>query len=91
MITTPDRPCDVIRRHLSESGMTQGQLAQRLGVDPRYASNLLRGRIGISADMAVKLAAAFEGMTAEEWGRVQSDYEIAKARERADNGGVYTS
>lgn len=90
MIATPERPCDVIRRYLSDSGLTQGQFAQRLGVDPSYASKLLRDQFGIGPDMALKLAKAFPETEPEFWGRLQSDYEIAKAREKADNGEVAT-
>jgi antitoxin HigA-1 len=44
-------------------------------------NNLVNGRAGISAEMAVRLAAAFGG-GAEAWLRMQVNYELAQVKRR---------
>ena len=46
-------------------------------------SNLVNGRSGVSADMAIRLSKAF-GSTPETWIRMQAAYDIARAQQRAD-------
>ena len=50
--------------------------AQRIGVTRVTLSNLLNGKNGVSADMAVRLAAALGG-NAESWLHVQAQYDLA--------------
>ena len=55
------------------------RLAQSLGVNPQRVSDIVLGKTGISADMAVRLAAFF-GSSAEFWMNLQSAYELVEAR-----------
>ena len=55
--------------------------AKALGVTRQTLNNLVNGKAGISAEMAVRLAAAFGG-GAEAWLRMQSNYDLAQVRQR---------
>jgi addiction module HigA family antidote len=58
--------------HLS---VTKG--AQALGVTRHALNNLLNGKRGISAEMAVRLSKAFGGSPAV-WLKLQMDYDLAQ-------------
>ena len=57
------------------------QSAKALGITRETLNNLVNGKAGISAEMAVRLAAAFGG-GAEAWLRMQSSYDLAQVRRR---------
>jgi antitoxin HigA-1 len=57
--------------------VTEG--AKILGVTRQTLNNLVNGKAGISAEMAVRLAKAF-GSTAEVWLRMQGAYDLAQVR-----------
>jgi len=54
--------------------------AQILGVTRQTLNNLVNGRSGVSADMAIRLDKAFGG-GAETWLRLQMAYDLAQARQ----------
>jgi transcriptional regulator with XRE-family HTH domain len=49
-----------IRERREALGMTQSELARRLGIDPTNLSAIEHGRQGVSADRLVKLAEILE-------------------------------
>lgn len=53
--------------------------AEILGVRRQTLNNLVNGKSGISADMAIRLDKAFGG-GAETWLRLQMAYDLAQAR-----------
>jgi addiction module HigA family antidote len=53
--------------------------AKILGVTRQALNNVITGRSGISAEMAIRLTKAF-GSTAETWVRMQASYDLAQAR-----------
>src|SRR5580700_1078417 len=55
--------------------------AKILGVTRQTLNNLINGKSGISAEMAIRLDKAFGG-GAETWLRVQMAYDLAQARKR---------
>ena len=57
--------------------------AKVLGVTRQTLSNVVNGKAGISAEMAIRLTKAF-GATAESWMQVQAAYELAQARKNED-------
>ena len=61
-------------------GLTVTQAAEHLGVTRPAMSNLLNGKAGLSADMALRFEKAF-GISADTLMRMQSAYELAHARE----------
>lgn len=60
--------------------LTITKAAEILGVTRQTLNNLVNGKSGISADMAIRLDKAFGG-DAETWLRLQIAYDIAQARQ----------
>lgn len=77
---SPPHPGEVLRDGVfSDTGLTVTELARHLGVTRVALSRILNGRAAISADMAVRLAAALGG-SAESWLHMQADYDLWHAR-----------
>ena len=78
----PPHPGRLIRQECLEPlGLTVTEGAKALGVTRQALNNLVNGKAGISAEMAVRLAAAFGG-GAEVWLRMQASYDLAQVRQR---------
>lgn len=78
----PPHPGEVLRDGVfTGTGVTVTDFARRIGVTRVTLSNVLNGRNGVSADMAVRLAAALGG-SAESWLHMQAQYDLA-ASEKA--------
>jgi antitoxin HigA-1 len=60
-----------------ELSVTEG--ARVLGVSRQALNNLVNGRAGVSAEMAIRLAKAFGG-SPEVWVGMQAAYDLAQAR-----------
>ncbi len=72
----PPHPGKVLRDGVfTDSGITAVEFAKRLGVTRVALSNVLNGKAGISANMAIRLAAALGG-SAESWLHMQANYEL---------------
>jgi addiction module HigA family antidote len=72
----PPHPGEVLRDGvLTDSDMTVTDFAKRLGVTRVALSNVLNGKAGISANMAIRLAAALGG-SAESWLHMQANYDL---------------
>ncbi|MBZ4194400.1 MAG: HigA family addiction module antidote protein [Candidatus Contendobacter sp.] len=75
----PPHPGEVLRDGVfNGTGITITAFAQRIGVTRVTLSNVLNGKNGISADMAVRLAAALGG-SAESWLNLQLQYDLANS------------
>ncbi len=57
-------------------GLTITEAAEALGVTRQTLNNLVNGKSGISAEMAIRLDKAFGG-AAETWLRLQMAYDLA--------------
>jgi addiction module HigA family antidote len=68
---------------LEPLGLTVTKGAAVLGVTRQTLSDLVNGRRGISPEMALRLDLAFGG-GADVWLRLQTAYDLAKARKNAD-------
>lgn len=64
-------------------GLTITEAAEVLGVTRQTLNNLVNGKSGISADMAIRLDKAFGG-DAETWLQMQMAYDLAQARQHED-------
>lgn len=80
----PAHPGEVLREYLPE-GMSVTEAAKRLKVSRQSMSALLNGRAGVSADMALRLAAAL-GTSADFWLRLQMQYDLWQAKQQAPKG-----
>lgn len=61
-------------------GVSINTLSEKFGVSRQAISALLNGRASLSADMAIRFEHAF-GVKADTLMRMQTRYELAKARE----------
>jgi addiction module HigA family antidote len=78
----PPHPGEVIRELCVEPlGLTVTDAARALKVSRRTLSELLNGRRGISAEMAVRLSLAF-GRAPESWLAMQAAYDLWAVRGR---------
>ena len=79
----PPHPGEIVREDcLNSLGLTVTEGSKVLDVSRQALSNLINGHAGISPDMAIRLEKAF-GSDAETWLRMQMNYDISKARQRA--------
>jgi addiction module HigA family antidote len=79
----PPHPGRIVRQECIEPlGLTITAAASHLGVTRQALNNLVNGKAGVSAEMAIRLAAAF-GSSAEVWLGLQLEYDLAQAKKRA--------
>lgn len=78
MMYNPAHPGELIREYMEGLGLTVTALAAHLKVTRAALSRILNGRTAVSADMALRLAAAF-GTSPEVWIQVQSQYNLWQA------------
>ena len=80
----PPHPGLSIRHDCLEPlGLSVTDAAAHLGVSRKQLSDVLNGRSGISAEMAVRLDKAFGG-GASTWYQLQAAYDLAQVLKRAD-------
>jgi antitoxin HigA-1 len=79
----PPHPGEVIRELcLAPLGLTVTAAAKALGVTRKSLSELLNGKSGISAEMAIRLSIAFK-TSAESWLSQQMQYDLWKVRKKS--------
>jgi len=72
----PPHPGEVLRDGVfTDTRITVTEFAKRLGVTRVALSRVLNGKAGMSADMAVRLAAALGG-SAESWLHMQANHDL---------------
>lgn len=64
-------------------GLSQREIARRLGVSPAVISRLLAEKADMSPEMAVRLELAF-GRSAESWMSMQTSHNLVKSRKAVD-------
>ena len=75
----PIHPGEILAEDvLAELGVSGRELAQQLGVSPNRVSEILRGRRGITADTALRLA-HWLGTTPQFWLNLQQAYDLEVA------------
>ncbi len=81
----PVHPGEVLKRDFMEPfALSAAALAKAIGVAPRSISEIVRGRRGITAETALRLARFFS-TDARSWMNLQHRYELeVVARENAD-------
>ncbi len=75
MNKAPIHPGEQIALDLEDIGLSANQLAKALGIPQSRLSEIIRGRRGISADTALRLA-AWQGTTPHYWMNLQRNYEL---------------
>ncbi len=77
----PIHPGETIKEDVLEPlGMSVNQLAKALAVDAARLNEIVRGRRGVSADTALRLA-RYLGTSAEFWMGLQSLYDLRVAQQ----------
>lgn len=74
--TRPEHPGKALRQMLEEKGWTQDVLSDITGLSRTTISNIVAGRSGVTAAVAVRLAAAF-GNRPDDWLKWDSEYQLA--------------
>lgn len=69
----------LLEEYLKPLGMTQAQLAKELGISTNRLNEIVKGKRGVSADTALRLADHFK-TSAEFWMNLQTAYDLSKAR-----------
>ncbi|MBI3181798.1 MAG: HigA family addiction module antidote protein [Myxococcales bacterium] len=81
---TPTPPGEVLAEEfLAPLGMTQTELAQKMGVPVQRVNLLVNGKRAITAETALLLARIFEA-SPEFWMNLQAAYDLWQARERME-------
>jgi addiction module HigA family antidote len=75
----PPHPGEVLQEWLADVSVTQA--AADLGVTRAHLSRILHGHAGITADMALRLAAGL-GTSAESWLGMQASYDLWQAEQK---------
>jgi addiction module HigA family antidote len=70
----------LMQEWLEPMGLSQYALAKAIDVPPRRINEIVKGMRGITADTALRLAVFF-GTDAQSWLNLQSDYDLAEARD----------
>ena len=75
----PVHPGEILKEEfLDPLGITPTALARALSVSPPTVNDIVRERRNVSADVALRLAAAL-GTTAQFWLNLQASYDLRKA------------
>ena len=79
VVREPTSPGEILQEEfLRPLGLTQKVLAQHLGCDLKVINRIVNGRSSITAEVAVRLAAAL-GTTPEFWLNAQQAMDLYKA------------
>ena len=88
MMHNPPRPGEVIRALCLEPiGISVTEAARALGVSRKALSSLLNGHTGVTPEMALRLAIAFD-TTPESWLVQQMQYDLWKTTQKGVLTGV---
>ncbi len=83
MTMKPPHPGETIKEeYLIPLGMSVTALAKELGIGVARLNEIVRGRRGVTADTALRLARYF-GTTPELWLNLQSLYDLRMAQRKA--------
>jgi len=78
----PIHPGEVLKHDFMEPfALSSAALARAIGVTPARINEILRGRRGLTADTALRLARYF-GTDAQSWMNLQDRYEFAVAAQK---------
>lgn len=84
----PVHPGRVVKSSIEELDLTVTAAAKMLNVSRPTLSNLINGKAGISAEMAIRLSRTI-GSTPAFWLRLQMNYDLAQAEKKANKIVVY--
>ena len=77
----PAHPGALIRDNIEELGLSVAEAATSLGITRQQLCNVIKGKSGVTPEMAVRLEKAM-GSSADFWLRMQMGYDLAQVRMR---------
>lgn len=77
----PPHPGEILQDTVLSAGISVTEFARRLGVSRVTLSRVVNGHAAVSAEMAIRLAAALGG-SPESWLQMQAAYDLWQARGR---------
>jgi len=81
-VSPPTGPGEILHEEfLVPLGLTQRELAERIGCDVKVINRIVNGRSGVTAEMALRLGAAFR-TTPDFWLNAQKAVDLHRARTR---------
>ena len=82
MLRRPTTPGEMLKEEFLEPlGMTQKQIADHIGCDVKVINRIVNGRSSVTAEVAIRLAAAFR-TTPQFWLNAQQAVDIYRASRR---------
>ncbi len=87
MMFNPPHPGEILREYIEETHKTITEIAQGIGISRKNLSLILNGHAGVTAEMAIRLGAAF-GTTPELWVNLQKQYDLWQAKQKVDVSNV---
>ena len=75
-------PGETLRELLEEKGMTQRELAERVGLSPKHVNQLINGFVRLTPEVAESLEKVV-GTPARLWNRLEADYQSTLIRLRS--------
>ena len=82
MLRKPTSPGEILQEEfLKPLGLPQKQLADHIGYDLKFINRIVNGHSAVTAEMAVRLAAAL-GTTPEFWLNAQQAVDLYQASEQ---------
>jgi addiction module HigA family antidote len=78
----PPHPGGLIRDNLEDLGLAVAEAAKGLDITRQQLYNVLKGKSGITPEMAVRLEKGFGG-SANLWLQMQVNYDLAQVRQHA--------
>jgi len=78
-------PGDTLRESLAAQGMTQAELAQRIGLPVKAVRDVIRGKVPITTETAMQLERAL-GIPTGIWLSLEANYQATLARAVEDCG-----
>lgn len=80
----PPHPGEILREeYIKPLGLSVTETAMKLGITRKTLSSILNERSGISIEMALRLARAFNN-TPESWLDMQTQYDLFQSKEKTN-------
>lgn len=77
----PIPPGEMLAEEIAARGITQQELAARLGIPAQAINEIIKGKRGITPDTAIGLGRAL-GISPQYWNTLETDYRMTLARNR---------
>ncbi|KNZ70221.1 helix-turn-helix protein [Thermincola ferriacetica] len=76
-------PGETLKEHIEDIGMSQKELAKRMGLTEKHISEIINGKASISQETSLKLENVL-GIPASFWNKLEANYQETKARIEAE-------